>query len=72
MKISKKFILGICLLVVLIMLYLVFNGFNHEATVVKAREGSIRDSVTGNVRILAEKTFDLRSETQGRVRTKAC
>ena len=67
MKISKKFILGICILVVLIMLYLVFNGFNHEATVVNTREGSIRDSVTGNVRILAEKTFDLRSETQGRV-----
>ena len=67
MKISKKFILGICILVVLIMLYLVFNGFNHEAAVVKTREGSIRDSVTGNVRILAEKTFDLRSETQGRV-----
>ena len=67
MKISKKFILGICILVVLIMFYLVFNGFNHEATVVKTREGSIRDSVTGNVRILAEKTFDLRSETQGRV-----
>ena len=67
MKIPKKFILAICLLVVLIMLYLVFYGFNHEATVVKAREGSIRDSVTGNVRILAEKTFDLRSETQGRV-----
>tara|TARA_B100001093_G_scaffold300512_1_gene286576 strand:+ start:3546 stop:4667 length:1122 start_codon:yes stop_codon:yes gene_type:complete len=67
MKISNKFRWGICLLSLLVVIYLFLKGFSHEVMVVKVKKGSIRDSVTGNVRILAEQAFDLRSETQGRV-----
>ena len=67
MTISKKFILGICTLLLLLGIYLFFRAFSHDVMVVKVKQGSIRDSVTGNVRILAEQSFDLRSEIQGRV-----
>ena len=45
---------------------LFLKGFYYKY-VVKTREGGIKDSVTGNVRVLAQQTFDLRSETQGQV-----
>ena len=41
--------------------------FTREALVSIVKIGDIRDSVTGNVRVLAERTFNLRSETEAKL-----
>ena len=41
------------------------NDWKTDAYVSLVRTGDIRDSVTGNVRVLAEFSYELRSEAQG-------
>ena len=39
----------------------------RDAIVSSVQNGNIRDSVSGNVRVLAERSFQLRSETQSKL-----
>ena len=43
------------------------DQFTRNAVVSIVQTGDIRDSVSGNVRVLAEKSFQLRSETQSKL-----
>ena len=45
------------------------NDWKTDAYVSLVRKGDIRDSVTGNVRVLAEFSYELRSEAQGEVKS---
>ena len=53
------------------LIYFVFtylqNKFQKEAIVCLVEKGTIRDSVTGNVRVLAALRFEIRSETQSKL-----
>ena len=53
----------------LVLLSIVFgmlfvDGFVRDAVVSPVKRGKLNDSVTGNVRVLAEKSFELRSQAQ--------
>ena len=52
--------------VILSFLFFIFNGLSETAVVIPAKVGSIQDSVNGNVVVLAEQEFDLRSESSAR------
>ena len=64
---SKKFLLVAFPFLIGLVIFLTLRSFSHEAEVVKVKVGSIRNSVTGNVQILAEQTFELITEAQGKV-----
>ena len=64
---SKKFLLVAFPFLIGLVIFLTSRSFSHEAEVVKVKVGSIRNSVTGNVQILAEQTFELITEAQGKV-----
>ena len=64
---SKKFLLVAFPFLIGLVIFLTSRSFSHEADVVKVKVGSIRNSVTGNVQILAEQTFELITEAQGKV-----
>lgn len=63
------------ILVPLLVLFFVLLSFRDnlktEALVTEVRTGEITDSVTGNVRVLAESSYELRSRSQGTVRYAA-
>lgn len=63
------------ILVPLLVLFFVLLSFRDnlktEALVTEVRTGEITDSVTGNVRVLAETSYELRSRSQGTVRYAA-
>ena len=71
---SKKFKIRPKIYIVVALLGAIFmilkfskDLFTREALVSIVKIGDIRDSVSGNVRILAERTFKLRSETQAKL-----
>ena len=59
--------------VVFIVLVLLFfqNEWKNEAFVTRVQVGDVTDSVSGNVRVLAESTFEVRARTQGMVKKVA-
>ena len=67
-KISPKIYIVVALLgAIFMILKFSKNLFTREALVSIVKIGDIRDSVSGNVRVLAERTFKLRSETQAKL-----
>jgi len=62
---SKTFWVSV-VAVILSFLFFIINGLSDTAVVVSAKVGSIQDSVNGNVVVLAEQDFDLRSESSSR------
>ena len=71
---SKKFKIRPKIYIVVALLGAIFmilkfskDLFTREALVSIVKIGDIRDSVSGNVRVLAERTFKLRSETQAKL-----
>ena len=67
-KFSPKLLVG-CLLILLFVIIYQFakDQLTRTAVVSIVQTGDIRDSVSGNVRVLAEKSFQLRSETQAKL-----
>ena len=67
-KFSPKLLVG-CLLILLFVIIYQFakDQFTRTAVVSIVQTGDIRDSVSGNVRVLAEQSFQLRSETQAKL-----
>ena len=61
----KTFLISV-VAVILSFLFFIFNGLSETAVVIPAKVGSIQDSVNGNVVVLAEQEFDLRSESSAR------
>lgn len=67
-KFSPKILGGILLIVISISIYqFAKDQFTRNAVVSIVQKGDIRDSVSGNVRVLAEQSFQLRSETQSKL-----
>jgi RND family efflux transporter MFP subunit len=65
---TRKFLVIIIPIVAIASVLLVFqNEWKAEAFVTQVRIGEITDSVTGNVRVLAEFSHELRARTQGTV-----
>jgi len=70
MKVSKaKITLFLCFILgfAFIISRFLVGMFVAETLVVKARDGYIRDSVTGNIRVHAGATYDLKAEASGKV-----
>jgi len=70
MKVSKtKISLFFCFIlgVAFIASRFLVEMFASETLVVKAKDGYIRDSVTGNIRVHAAATYDLKAEASGEV-----
>jgi RND family efflux transporter MFP subunit len=63
---SFKTLLVSVVAVILSFIFFIFNGLSDIAVVIPAKVGSIQDSVNGNVVVLAEQEFDLRSESSAR------
>lgn len=61
----KTFLVSV-VAVILSFIFFIFNGLSDIAVVIPAKVGSIQDSVNGNVVVLAEQEFDLRSESSAR------
>ena len=58
--------------VFIVLVLLVFqNEWKNEAFVTRVQVGEVTDSVSGNVRVLAESTFEVRARTQGMVKKVA-
>ena len=67
-KFSPKILGGILLVVLFVSIYqFTKDRFTRNAVISEVRKGDIRDSVSGNVRVLAEQSFQLRSETQSKL-----
>ena len=67
-KFSPKILGGILLIVISVSIYqFAKDQFTRNAVVSIVQKGDIRDSVSGNVRVLAEQSFQLRSETQSKL-----
>ena len=67
-KFSPKILGGILLVVIFVSIYqFAKNQFTRNAVISVVQKGDIRDSVSGNVRVLAEQSFQLRSETQSKL-----
>ena len=67
-KFSPKIWGGLLLIVVLVIVYqFAKNQFTRNVVTSVVQKGDIRDSVSGNVRVLAEQSFQLRSETQSKL-----
>ena len=67
-KFSPKILGGILLVVLFVSIYqFTKDRFTRNAVISEVRKGNIRDSVSGNVRVLAEQSFQLRSETQSKL-----
>ena len=67
-KFSQKILGGILLVVIFVSIYqLTKDQFTRNAVISLVQKGDIRDSVSGNVRVLAEQSFQLRSETQSKL-----
>ena len=54
-------------LIICLGVYLLFWNSGQELDCVKVTQGEIKDSVTGNVHILAEQTYQLKSSLQGTI-----
>ncbi len=70
MKVSKaKITLFLCFILgfAFIISRFLLGMFVAETLVVKAKDGYIRDSVTGNIRVHAAATYDLKAESSGEV-----
>ena len=69
---SRKVLFFTISVIVIASLLLVFqNKWKPEAFVTKVQVGEVTDSVSGNVRVLAESTFEVRARTQGMVKKVA-
>ena len=55
------------ILIICLGIYIFFGNSGQEVGCVKVTQGEIQDSVTGNVHILAEQTYQLKSSLQGTV-----
>lgn len=55
------------ILIICLGIYILFWNSGQEVGCVKVTQGEIQDSVTGNVHILAEQTYQLKSSLQGTV-----
>jgi len=65
---TRKVLVIIIPIVAIASIILVFqNKWKTEAFVTQVRVGNVTDSVSGNVRVLAESSYELRSRTQGTV-----
>lgn len=65
--IRKSLFLIIPIVAIVSVILLFQNEWKAEAFVTQVRIGDITDSVSGNVRVLAESSYELRSRTQGTV-----
>ena len=52
---------------VCVVIYIFFSEFGEEVDCIKVTKGDIKDSVTGNVHVLAEQTYQLKSSQHGTV-----
>ena len=69
---SRKVLFFTIPVIVIASLLLVFqNKWKPEAFVTKVQVVDVTDSVSGNVRVLAESTFEVRARTQGMVQKVA-
>ena len=69
---SRKVLFFTIPVIVIALLFLFFqNKWKPEAFVTKVQVGDVTDSVSGNVRVLAESTFEVRARTQGMVQKVA-
>ena len=67
-KFSPKVWGGLLLIVIFVTIYqFAKNQFTRNAVISVVQKGDIRDSVSGNVRVLAEQSFQIRSETQSKL-----
>ena len=67
-KFSPKILVGFLLILLFVIIYqFAKDQFTRNAVVSIVQTGDIRDSVSGNVRVLAEQSFQLRSETQSKL-----
>ena len=67
-KFSPKILGGFLLILLFVIIYqFAKDQFTRNAVVSIVQTGDIRDSVSGNVRVLAEQSFQLRSETQSKL-----
>tara|TARA_B100001057_G_scaffold272758_1_gene273064 strand:+ start:8258 stop:9385 length:1128 start_codon:yes stop_codon:yes gene_type:complete len=69
--IRKSLFLIIAVVAIGSVILLFQNEWKAEAFVTQVRIGDIRDSVSGNVRVLAESSYEIRSRTQGTVKRVA-
>jgi membrane fusion protein (multidrug efflux system) len=65
--IRKTLIILLTIVAITSVILVLQNKWKAEVFVTKARVGEITDSVSGNVRVLADSSYDLRSRTQGMV-----
>jgi len=63
---SIKVILFVGIGSVLLFLSFFYNGVQEKVFVTRAKVGNIKDSINGNVVVLADQSFDLRSEANAR------
>ena len=67
-KFSPKLLVGFLLILLFVIIYqFAKDQFTRTAVVSIVQTGDILDSVSGNVRVLAEQSFQLRSETQSKL-----
>ena len=67
-NISLKVFFSLLLVTLLFFVFqFVKDQLIRDAIVSSVQNGNIRDSVSGNVRVLAERSFQLRSETQSKL-----
>ena len=65
---NPKILGGVLLFVLFVSIYqCTKDRFTRNVVISLVRKGDIRDSVSGNVRVLAEQSFQLRSETQSKL-----
>jgi membrane fusion protein (multidrug efflux system) len=63
----KVIIFSFLVVVAYIFVTFIFRQFQEEAVTTVVKKGTIRDSVSGNVRVLAGLSYQLRSETQSQI-----
>ena len=68
LKSSRKLWVWLFLIILSVFVYqFAKDQFTRNAVISVVRTGDIRDSVTGNVRVLAERSYQLRSETHSKL-----
>jgi len=68
LKSSRKLWVWLFLIILSVFVYqFAKDQFTRNAVISVVRKGDIRDSVTGNVRVLAERSYQLRSETHSKL-----
>ncbi|MDG1138836.1 MAG: HlyD family efflux transporter periplasmic adaptor subunit [Opitutales bacterium] len=63
---SFQVIFSLGIISILLFLFFAYLGVQEKVLVVRAKVGDIKDSINGNVVVLADQSFDLRSEANAR------